>query len=335
MDWSKGYSASYYMTIVDPVTWRDTERIELVSGSIKRQNDGMKESAEVTCVNYPQGVERWVRIYLDTEQEGSDAHVPLFTGLATSPGEDIDGVLRSASLQIYSVLKPAADVNLLRGWYAPAGVSGGTIIRQLLAVTNAPVVVEDNSPALQGYIIAEDGETYLTMIERVLTAINWRIRLSGDGTISVEPQSDEPVVTFDPFALDVLETKIKVNADWFSCPNVYLAIDDDLTAIVRDDSENSPLSTVNRGREVWKADTSCNLADNETIEEYAARRLYEAQKVQKTAQYDRRFYPDVVPGDMIRLHYPEQNIDGAFRITTQSITLGYAATTSETVQTED
>jgi len=332
MDWSKGYSSSYYMTIVDPVTWRDVDRVELVSGSVKRQADGLMESAEVTCVDYPQNVERWVRIYLDTRQEGSDAHVPLFTGLATSPGEDIEGVLRTSSVQCYSVLKPASDVNLLRGWYAPAGVSGGTIIRQLLSVTDAPVEVSENAPTLQGYIVAENGETYLTMIERVLTAINWRIRITGDGTIHVEPKSDEPVVTFDPFAVDVLETKIKVKADWFSCPNVFMAIYEDLTAIARDDSEDSPLSTVNRGREVWAVDSSCNLADNETIEEYAWRRLAEKQSIKKTAEYDRRFYPDVVPGDMIRLHYPEQNIDGAFRVTSQSIALSHAATTSETVE---
>lgn len=334
MDWSKGYSASYYMTMVDPVTWRDAERIELVSGSIKRQADGLMQSADVTCVNYPTGVERWVRIYLDTDQEDGNAHVPLFTGLATSPGENIDGVLRSASVQCYSVLKPAADMYLLRGWYAPAGVSGGTIIRQLLGVTNAPVVVEDNAPALQSYIIAENNETYLTMIQRILTAINWRIRIAGDGTISVEPISDEPVATFDPFAMDVLETKIKVKADWFSCPNVFMAIDDDLTAIARDDSEASPLSTVNRGREVWAVDTSCALADNETIEEYSNRRLKEKQRIKKTAEYDRRFFPDVMPGDMIRLHYPEQNIDGAFRVASQSIALAYAATTSEVVTEE-
>lgn len=334
MDWAKGYTATYYMTVVDPSTWRDIKKVDLTGGTIKREASGLRHSADVKCINYPRGVERWIRIYLDVTQEGGDEHVPLFTGIATSPGEEIDGVLRSAPLQCYSVLKPAADVAMLRGWYASAGISGGTIIQQLLRVTRAPVVVSDGAPALTNHIVAEENETHLTMIEKILTAINWRIRITGDGTIYVEPVSDEPVVTFDPFELDVLETLIKISEDWFSCPNVFMAVDEDLTAIARDDSEASPLSTVNRGREVWKVDTSCELADNETIEEYAGRRLIEEQRVKKTASYDRRFYPDVYPGDMIRLHYPEQNIDGTFRVTSQSIELSYAAKTSESVSEE-
>lgn len=335
MDWSKGYSASYYMTVIDPITWRDMERVELTGGSVKRDPTGLRESAQVSCVNYPQGVECWVRIWLDTKQEDGDAHVALFTGLATSPGEDIDGVLRISTVECYSVLKPASDVHLLRGWYAPAGANGATIIKQLLAVTPAPVQVAEGAPALTNHIVAESNETYLTMIEKILTAIDWRIRISGDGTITVEPASADPVATFDPFENDVIESKIKVDYDWFSCPNVFMAVDQDLTAIARDDSEDSPLSTVNRGREVWKVETNCDLADNETIEQYASRRLKELQRIRKTADYDRRFYPGVMPGDRIRLHYPEQNIDGVFLVESQSIALGYAATTSETVSTEE
>ena len=43
MDWSKGYSASYYAARVDPVTWRDVERFEITGGSIKRGVDALRE----------------------------------------------------------------------------------------------------------------------------------------------------------------------------------------------------------------------------------------------------------------------------------------------------
>lgn len=331
MIWSSGYQVSYYVTRLDPVTWRDIERIEITDGSIKRESNGLRESASIDCTSYPNIVEQWVRVWLDIEQSGSSEHIALFTGLATSPARDFTGDYETNTLECYSVLKPASDVYLLRGWYAPAGMRGASVIKDLLSVIPAPVSIAENSPALQSHIIAEDSETRLTMIEKILTAINWRLKIEGDGTIRVEPKSSDPVATFDPIDNDVIETEIKVSEDWFDCPNVLMAIDNDLMAIARDDSERSPLSTVNRGREVWRQETSCDLADNETIEQYALRRLKELQKTEKTASYDRRFMPNVYPGDAVRLHYPAQSLDGVFTVSSQSIDLSYAARTSEEI----
>ena len=332
MNWAKGYSAAYYMTRVDPSTWRDMERFEITGGSVKRTETGLRESAAVDCGAYPTGIENWIRVYMDTNQDGAEGHTAVFTGLATSPGDDINGRIRKSSLDCYSVLKPAEDVKLLRGWYAPAGMSGGAVIRELLKATPAPVTVADNAPTLTDHVIAENGENNLTMVEKILTAINWRIRISGDGTISVEPKSDDPVQTFDPLENDAIEMTVKVKTDWFSLPNVYMAVQDDLTAIARDDDPESPLSTVSRGREVWAQESSCQLAENETIASYAYRRLKEAQQTSTQASYDRRFYPDVVPGDKIRLHYPEQGLDGIYTVESQSITLSHAGKTSEDVK---
>lgn len=333
MDWSRGYSAVYYAKRVDPATWRDLETIKLTGGSIKREPSRLRESADVDCVNYDIEVEQWIRIYLDTRQDGDAGHEALFTGLATSPDNELSGVLSNNSLECYSVLKPADDVYLLRGWYAPAGMRGGDVIKDLLSVTPAPIRVAEDSPQLSTSIIAEDAETRLTMADKVLDAIDWRIRIDGDGTINVEPKPLEPVVTFDPLENDVIETELKISADWYSCPNVYLAINEDMTGIARDDSPDSPLSTVNRGREVWMVDSSCELSQNESIGQYAQRKLDEAQQIQRTAEYERRYFPDVVPGDLVRLHYPAQNLDGVFNIASQSIELGYGARTSEQIST--
>lgn len=331
MNWAQGYTSEYYATRVDPATWRDIERIEITGGTIKRESEGLRDSAQVNCDRYPQDIEQWIRIYMDCKQGGSNEHVALFTGLATTPQKDMNGVIETSAVECYSVLKPAADIYLLRGWYAPAGASGANIIRDLLNTLPAPVEIEENAPALSSAIIAENNETRLSMVEKILTAIDWRLIVQGDGRIIVEPKSSVPVATFDPFEFDVLETEIKVKADFFSAPNVYMAIDNDLTAIARDDSENSPLSTINRGREVWAADTAVNLADNQTIEQYARMMLEQAQKVKKIVGYNRRFMPDIYPGDVVRLHYPEQDANGLFTVNTQSIDIGYSATTNEEI----
>lgn len=334
MRWDEGYTAEYYATIIDPVSWRDMERLDIKAdpvGIIKRELEGIRASAQIYCDSFPRGIENWIRVWLNVKQGGSNDHVALFTGIGSTPEHNMDGVRETSAVQCYSVLKPAMDIDLLRGWYAPAGVSGATVIRDLLAVIPAPVIIEDNAPVLSSAIIAENNENHLTMVDKVLTAMNWRIRILGDGTVTVGPWSEEPVATFDPDEFDVIESEITIKADLFSAPNVFMAVDNDRTAIAKDNSDKSALSIVNRGREVWAQEDGCSLAANQTLEQYAAMQLEKAQKVKQTANYGRRYVPEVYPGDVIRMRYPQQYLDGLYTVSSQSIELTHAAVTSEEI----
>lgn len=332
MNWNKGYSASYYMTIVDSKTWRDLERIEIIDGSIKKDVSNLMQSADVTCMRYPRNIEQWVRIWLDAKQGETSEHVALFTGLAVSPDRDINGLIETNAVECYSVLKPADDILLERGWYAPEGFKGSALVRQLLGVVPAPIVEEDFSPSLASSIIAEDGETKLSMANKILTAINWRLIIDGDGTIHICSKPSGASIIFDALEMDIIEPKIKVSYDWYDCPNIFRAIEEDLIGIARDDSEDSPLSTVNRGREIWAEEINCKLNDGESVAEYAYRRLKEEQKRETSITYDRRFVPGIEPTDIVRLHLPAQNVDGDFIIESQNIGLGFGARVSEVAE---
>lgn len=331
MDWSKGFSAAYIMQTVDPATWRDTGVIQITGGTIKRELTGKRESADVDCKGIEIGVERWVRIYLETQQDGASARTALFTGLATSPADEYEGNARSNTLSCYSVLKPCEDVALPLGWYAPQNANGAEVIRQLLSVTPAPVFVEPDAPTLSDHIIAESNENHLTMIDKILTAIDWRIQIDGDGTIHVEPKPLEAVASFDPLENDMVETKVKVSADLYSCPNVYRATSGDVTGIARDEDPDSPLSIQNRGREVWKSESGVNLASNESIAQYARRMLKQAQQVKRAASYTRRYMPNVRPSDLIRMGYPAQGLTGVYVVQSQTVALEYGAATDEQI----
>ena len=331
MNWNLGFSSTYYISTVDRITWKDIERIEITEGSISRVETELRCSASVTCVDFDQSKERWVRIWLDAGQNDETVHVPLFTGLTSSPNKRINGELVTNQVECYSVLKPCEDVLLKRGWYAPSGVNAGIIIKQLLQVTPAPVAIEENAPSLQEAIVAEDGESNLTMIDKILTAINWRLRILGDGTIEVVPKAAEYTAIYDPLENDSIEPEIEVIYDWYSCPNVLRAVSDGVSGEARDDSDDSNLSVQNRGREVWMQETSCELKLGETVDDYARRRLKEAQKVALTASYNRRFNPNLFVTDLVRLHYPRQELVGDFYITSQEITLQYGARTTEEV----
>lgn len=336
MDWSKGYSASYYITYVDPYTWCDLKRVEISSGSINRSTDSLRESASITCKKSFSEIEAWVRIYMNIDQNGEKIHEPLFTGLATSPSLEYNGRMESNNYECYSVLKPADDINLLRGWYVNAGSSGAEVVKELLSVTSAPISISTKyetkqSPVVKNYMIAEDGDTRLTMADKILDSINWRLRISGDGSISIEPNSKKAFYSFDPLGFDIIEPSIKVSSDWFSVPNVYCAISDGLMAIAKDENPDSQLSIKNRGREVWKTEVNVDLQEGTTIEAYAKSRLLYEQMMVKSGSYSRRYVPDIVPGDLVTLSYPNQQLEGDFYITSQSIDLGYSAKTSEEV----
>ena len=316
------------MSFVDSTTWRDTGRLDITEGSINRQGTGLMESAQIGCVDYDQSAERWIRIWMDARQEGATEHVALFTGLAVSPDRNIEGRLYKNEVTCYSVLKPAKDVLLPRGWYAPAGAKGADLVAKLLAVTPAPKAVEDGSPVLSSTYIAEDGESNLSMALKILEAINWRIRIEGDGTIGIRPQADAVSATFDNLEHDCIEPKLKTSYDWFSAPNVFRAVKDGLSAVAVDESDGI-FSIGSRSREIWKEETSCKLNTNESLEAYAKRRLRESQNVSYSVSYDRRFDPDVLATDLIRISYPEQSISGIFKIKTQSIDLSRGGRVSE------
>lgn len=331
MNWDKGFSAAYYATIVDPDTWKDKKRIELVEGSINRTSTDLRESADIESIDYEEGFENWIRIYLDARQVDGSAHLPLFTGIASSPDRNIDGEYAQNRIQCYSVLKPAADVLLPKGWYAARDFEASSVIVKLLKVCKAPIQVNCEPRRLSSYIIAEQGETNLTMTGKILDAMGWRLRILGDGTVQICEEATEPVATFSALKSDVIETQLTVERDMFDCPNVLRVISGNESIEQRDDDPESPLSTISRRREVWREDTSVMLFEGETLKSYARRKLKELQRVSMTAQYDRRYHPDVLPGDMIRLNYPAQDLIGDFFVKSQKITLGHGATTSEEV----
>lgn len=330
MDWSKGFSAEYEFVIVNKDSWEDERQIDFISGSIDRGADSdLLESATVSITESIG--EEWIRIYLLAHQSGSFSRVPLFTGLTSSPERKLDGNRVSWDAACYSVLKPASDVLLERGFYAPAG-SNAEIVRKLLAVSPCPVEIDGISPTLLSSIVAEDGETNLSMATKIINALGWRIRIAGDGRITLCSMGQESLAAFGNNNDDSIELDITDTYDWYSCPNVYRVIGDETgVAVARDNSQDSMLSTVNRGREIWKEETGVVLSSGETLIEYAARKLKEAQSPSRKLNYNRRYYEDITVGDVVSLNYPVHELVGEYRIISQSIELGTGCRTTEEV----
>ena len=329
MQWNKGYKAIYYAMTVDPDTWADRKRFEIESGSVSRESTGLRGDADFTST--AEGFnERLIRIYIDAVQDNDIEHVPIFTGYAVSPTIDVEGTISKQKYSCYSVLKPADDILLERGWYAPLGANSVALIRNLLGVTKAPILPSEvGVKTLENYIVAEDNETRLTMVDKILKAINCELVINGYGEITIREKKYKADVALDPELNDIVEPSFTITNDWYEVPNVLRVVMDDVSAIARDDSERSIYSTVSRGREIWAQETGAELVNGDTLADYARRRLKELQMIGIEASYTRRFMPDLNVCDIVNIRY--DILRGLYKIAEQKITLGHNLTTSETV----
>lgn len=332
IDWSKGIVARYYATIVDPKTWRDVSSVDIMGGSITYSNSGVRGSADISCRDFNHDNEYWLRIYLDARQNGESELVPLFTGLGSSPDVTYNGQIPDSKVQCYSVLSPAENKYMPLGWFAQKGSNGAIMVKDLLTeVIPAPVVIDGSSSSITQNIIAENDETNLSMVDKILDVINWRLILDGNGTVHIAPISNSIAETFSYQDNDVLEMNVTISSNWSEIPNVFRAVGSGISSIAKDEDPNSVFSIQNRGREIWAQETNCVMNDGEKISEYAMRKLKEKQMVAKTVDYTRRFMPNIRIDDYVWLNYPEQNISGAFVIKSQTLNLGYGGQVSEQV----
>lgn len=326
MIWESGFSATYKVYRVDPVTWEDRDEIPVIDGSITRDiEDSIADTASLT-VTEPIG-ETWVRVYLIAEQDGGSVRVPLFTGLTSSPTRTLTGERVTYSVDCYGRLKLAADKLVPLGYYVAAGARGAETIADLLGMVGIRAEVSVASSVVMDYIIAESGETILTMSQKIASAIGWQIRVDGRGDVSIMPPSDEIRATFSNDH-DVLELSVTDTDDWYECPNVLRVTSGSQAVTVYDDDPASPLSVQARGREIW-AEESVQIADKSELPVYARNRLQEKQRHVRVVSYTRRFDPDVFPGDLVGVSYPQAGLTGVIRVKNQTISLTYGARTDE------
>lgn len=328
VNFSNGLSAIYYATRVDPKTWADSDEIPIISGKItKKSGSDLVVSADLS-VNVPIEEEEWLRVYMVAQQGGDKVRIPLFTGIASSPSRDIKGNSETRKLDCYSVLKVAADVLLPLGWFAPARTKGGDLIKILLSDLPCPVELDEGSPNIISSFVAGDNDSKLSVAQDIAEAINWQIKVNGDGSVRICPKPLTIAGTFDNIENDIIETSVTDSRDIFNVPNVLRVTLNGSAATARDDEPDSVYSTVNRGREIWHQEAA-KLAAGESLGEYAARRLKELQNPSRKLSYSRRFQPDVDVNDLVSIVYPKQNIGDVFRIQSQTIEMSHGAKVKE------
>lgn len=330
-DWTRSMQQSYEYYVVDPGTWKETKLLGNVkSCTINRDLDTETLGSATIDVTDSVG-ECYIRVYLVTIQNGVRERHSLGTFLVQTPSSSFDGKIRSVSMDAYTPLLE------LKENPPPLGYSilkNGNIMQMAYQIAReharAPVVPATCSDTLYGDFVANTNDTWLSFLIDLIANAKYQFELDELGRILFAPKQDiaslQPVWTYDDGNSSILRPDITMDHDLYGVPNVVEVIysngSDNYYAKAVNDDPNSPISTVNRGREIIYRDSSPSLAGDPTemqINEYATQLLRNLSTVEYSVTYTHGYCP-VRIGDCVRLNYTRAGLtDIKAKVTSQTI----------------
>ena len=314
VDWTKSMQQTFEYYIVDPNTWADVKKLDNVkSCSIDRDSEAETLGSATIGVTDTVG-ESYIRVYLITIQNGLTEKHPLGTFLVQTPSSSFNGKVRNVSMEAYTPLlelkekQPPIGYSLLKD--ANIMENAYMIVRNNV---RAPVVKTECSDVLHGDFVSSTEDTWMSFTNDLITNAKHELALDEMGRILFAPKQDlaslQPVWTYDDGNSSILYPDIDMEHDLYGIPNVvevtYSSGKDYFHARVVNDDVNSPISTVNRGREIVYRETNPSLVGTPTemqIQEYAEKLLRDLSSLEYTISYTHGYCP-VRIGDCVRLNY--------------------------------
>lgn len=330
-DWSSSMQQTFEYYVVDPGTWRDVKKIDNVkSCTISRDTEAETLGSATIDVTESLG-ESYVRVYLITVQNGVKEKHPLGTFLVQTPSSSYDGKVRSVSMDAYTPLLELKENPPPIGYSLLKDDNIMSKAYQLCREhARAPVVETECSDTLYYDFVAETNDTWLTFLRDLIANAKYTFALDELGRILFSPKQDtaslQPVWTYNDDNSSILKPDLDMDHDLYGIPNVVEVVYSTgseyyYSRVVNDDS-NSPISTVNRGREIIYRVTDPDLNGDPTenqIQEYAEQLLRELSTLEYTITYTHGYCP-VRLGDCIRLNYKSAGLVGIkAKVISQSI----------------
>ena len=331
-DWTKSMQQTYEYYIVDPATWRDARQITNVKPGSTISRDADADTLGSASFELTENLgECYIRTYLVTIQNGVRERFPLGTHLIQTPSESFDGKVKDISVDAYTPLIELKENPPALGFSVAKGESVmDTAYSLTRAHVRAPVIACDDTTKLYDNFVSNADDTWITFLKDLISNAKYEYDLDDLGQILFKPIQDitslQPRATFDDGNSSILLPNISVSRDLYGIPNVVEVLYSGSgltyqTRVVNNDP-NSPISTVNRGREIIHRVTNPSLTGNPTkaqIDEYATQVLKSLSTLEYTLSYSHGYYP-VRVGDCVLLNYERAGIiNQKAKIISQSI----------------
>lgn len=314
IDWQKSMQQTYEFYKVDPNTWKDSELITNVeSCSIDRdESSETLGSASIDCAEDLS--ECYIRVYLSIIQNGIKHKEPLGTFMVQTPSIGFDGKRKDISMDAYTPLielkekSPAVGYSLMENQDIMS-------IAYMLCRENmrAPVVEANSTKKLYSDFVSNLDDTWLSFIKDLVANAKFQISMDALGKVMFDPIKDigslQPVWVYNDDNSSILYPDITDDRDLYGVPNVvevvYSTSSGYLISRVVNDDPGSPISTVNRGREVLYRDSNPSISGQPTqeyLDEYATQLLRNLSCLEHTISYKHGYCP-VRVGDCVLLNY--------------------------------
>ena len=320
VDWKASMQQTFEYYVVDPATWRDSKRIDDVTTCTITRDLESETLASATIETNQSIGECYIRVYMITIQNGVKEKHPLGTFLVQTPSTSFDGKTHDNSLDMYSPLLELKEKLPPIGYYVPKDTNILNIAYRLSDENaRAPVLLTEHAETVFADFVADTDDTWASFLTDLLANAKYRFDLDEMGRILFAPDQDaaslRPVWTYTDNNSSILLPDVSLNHDLYRIPNAVEVIVSNsgsrcYSKIVNDDP-NSPISTINRGREILHRDTEPDLIGNPTqdrVDEYARKLLREASTLEYTLSYTHGYCP-VRIGDCIRLNYTRAGLN--------------------------
>lgn len=327
VDWTSSMQQTFEYYKVDPNTWENVSPIENVK-SCTITWDSEKDTLGSASIDMDSMIDEcYIRIYLVTIQNGITEKHPLGTFLAQNPGFSFDGKVKSNTVDAYTTLLELKDDSPPIGYYV---AKDKNIMSEAYGIlrdnSRLPVVKTDSDKTIHYDFISETDDSWLTFLMDFIANADYDLALDEMGTILFSPRQDvtalQPVWTFDDGNSSILYPELTFERDLYGIPNVVEVIysnnEYNYSATAVNDDENSPISTVNRGRRIIYRDSNPEISgvpsgneeyDKVRVKEYAEQLLKNLSSIEYSVTYEHGYCP-VRIGDCVRLNYERSGVTG-------------------------
>ena len=331
IDWTKSMTRTFEFYIVDPLTWKDTKPLKHITSCTVNRDDDSETRGSATIDSTESLDECYIRIYLVVSQNGVTEKVALGTYLVQTPSISYDGKNTSISMDAYTPL-----IELKEG-LPPLGYSilkNTNIIDTAYNICRehmrAPVVKPNCSKTLYSDFVANVKDTWTTFVSDLISNADHKLELDEVGRVLFAPIQDiaslQPRWTYNDDNSSILYPDIKNDRDLYGIPNVveviYSGTSGYLFSRIVNDDENSPISTINRGREIVYRDTNPSFSGEPTqemLDDYATQLLRNLSCLEHKITYTHGYCP-VRVGDCVILNYEKSKMTNVkAKVISQSI----------------
>lgn len=313
-DWTSSMQRTFEYYTVDPKTWRDVRMLNTVkSCTINRDADA--ETLGSATIDMAESIgECYVRAYMITIQNGVREKHPLGTFLVQTPSSSFDGKVSDISMDAYTPLIELKENLPPIGYHIPKNENVMDAAYRLTREhLRAPVVKTENSTTLYSPLAADPNQTWCSLLTDLIANANYEFALDELGRVLFSPiqslSSLQPIWTYNDDNSSILLPNVTMNRDLYGIPNVVEVVYSNGSvyrhAKAVNNNPNSPISTVNRGREILYRIMDPLLVGNqseEQVQAYAEQKLDELSSIECSVTYSHGYCP-VRLGDCVRLNY--------------------------------